>query len=222
MSIFRRFFYGGCLRTGPQERSCFLRPYTVYNVKSKERQDGSGQIYNDDEARFVCRVVRAVEEEKKTNGAPQMGISVITFYSKYGGKQIFVLNTVNIVVGSYLCRQVKRIEDELRRDGLEGRAAVRTVDGFQGSESDIVVISCVRSDTRFFNKKNGGGKGGKGKIGFISHSERLNVALTRARFALFVVGSFGTFRGHEMWADFVKDARDRGAYVNIGDSSRTR
>ena len=45
---------------------------------------------------------------------------------------------------------------------------------FQGSECDVIVISCVRTES----------------IGFVKESERLNVALTRARNALYVIGNF--------------------------------
>ena len=53
---------------------------------------------------------------------------------------------------------------------------VNTVDGFQGSEKDVIIISCVRS--------------GGNSIGFLKDSERLNVALTRARKSLVIIGNF--------------------------------
>ena len=56
-----------------------------------------------------------------------------------------------------------------------------TVDSCQGSEYDIVIISCVRS-----NKKK--------RVGFCKHENRLNVATTRARFKLVFVGNMSTFR----------------------------
>ncbi len=123
-------------------------------------------------------------------------------------------------------RQVRRIEEELSRSGLEGRARVRTVDGFQGSESDVVVISCVRADDRANAKgsfasgnSNRNKKRWRGNIGFIKDSERLNVALTRARYALFVVGNFNTFVGHEMWDEFISDAKDRKVFFTVGPHS---
>jgi hypothetical protein len=54
-----------------------------------------------------------------------------------------------------------------------------TVDSFQGSEADIVILSFVRCNPR-------------GNVGFVKDFQRLNVALTRARFLLLAVGSATT------------------------------
>ena len=75
---------------------------------------------------------------------------------------------------------------------------------FQGSECDVIIISCVRSNDSGRNEVGGGSagsssaKGGaertKGSIGFLTDANRLNVALTRAKYGLYIVGNFKTLQ----------------------------
>jgi len=75
--------------------------------------------------------------------------------------------------------QKHELEKQVRARGLERHAKVHTVDSFQGSEADVVICSCVRSNPR-------------GRVGFLSDFQRLNVALTRAKHTLVVCGNLVT------------------------------
>ncbi|KAG6956261.1 hypothetical protein JG688_00011507 [Phytophthora aleatoria] len=94
--------------------------------------------------------------------------------------------------------QVRVLRQEITRSGIPASVSieVNTVDGFQGREKDVIVFSCVRSSKR-------------GGIGFLRDIRRLNVAITRARFCLFVVGNVNTLVRDVTWAALVKSARDR-------------
>ena len=64
--------------------------------------------------------------------------------------------------------------------------SVNTVDGFQGQERDIIVISLVRSNEQ-------------GQIGFLNNLRRMNVAITRARMKLIILGDASTLTRHPFY-----------------------
>ena len=79
--------------------------------------------------------------------------------------------------------QMFAIRDALRKQELleEGQVDVLTVDSMQGREADVVILSCVRN--------------GK-SIGFLGERKRLNVAISRAREMLYIVGDWATLSEH--------------------------
>jgi superfamily I DNA and/or RNA helicase len=94
--------------------------------------------------------------------------------------------------------QVQRLRQLLaaRVDlGLE----VDTVDGFQGREKEAVVVSLVRANDA-------------GEVGFLSDVRRMNVALTRARRKLVVVGDGATVARHPFYEAFLRHAQQSGAW----------
>jgi superfamily I DNA and/or RNA helicase len=64
--------------------------------------------------------------------------------------------------------------------------SINTVDGFQGQERDIIVISLVRSND-------------EGQIGFLQDLRRMNVAITRARMKLVILGNPATMTQHPFY-----------------------
>jgi superfamily I DNA and/or RNA helicase len=86
----------------------------------------------------------------------------------------------------------------LRVDGLE----IKTVDGFQGREKEVVIVSFVRS-----NKS--------GEIGFLRDLRRLNVSITRAKRKLVLIGDSTTLESNGCYNRLIESAKERGAYKKI-------
>ena len=96
--------------------------------------------------------------------------------------------------------QVQRLRQLLAAQVDEG-LEVDTVDGFQGREKEAVVVSLVRSNDT-------------GEVGFLSDVRRMNVAITRARKKLVVVGDSATVARHPFYEAFVRHAQETGAWVS--------
>jgi hypothetical protein len=86
--------------------------------------------------------------------------------------------------------QVRLMSRILATDG-ESAVEVSTVDGFQGREKSAIVFSAVRNNEA-------------GRVGFLGDWRRLNVALTRARAVLIVVGAFPTLRHDPHWSSWLQ------------------
>lgn len=82
---------------------------------------------------------------------------------------------------------------------LKNNISVNTIDSFQGQERDIIYISLTRSNSDAI-------------IGFLSDTRRMNVAMTRARKKLVVIGDSATLSKAKFYADFIEYADKLGAY----------
>jgi regulator of nonsense transcripts 1 len=108
------------------------------------------------------------------------------------------LNQIGVI--SFYSGQISQIRKLLRKEGMPERFLnhqVSTVDSFQGQERDFIVISCVRGDS-------------DGGIGFLSVKNRVNVAVTRARCGLIVVGNASSLERHAPWDELIRCWRDHG------------
>jgi ATP-dependent RNA/DNA helicase IGHMBP2 len=94
--------------------------------------------------------------------------------------------------------QVRHLRQRLDVEELE----IDTVDGFQGREKEAVIISLVRSNPR-------------GEIGFLGDIRRTNVALTRARRKLIVIGDSATIGGHPFYGRLLQYFEGHGAYHTV-------
>jgi ATP-dependent RNA/DNA helicase IGHMBP2 len=96
--------------------------------------------------------------------------------------------------------QARLLRDELAADGVE----VDSVDGFQGREKEAVVLSLVRSNL-------------EGEIGFLADTRRTNVAVTRARRKLVVVGDSATLAAHDFYKRLLEHFEATDAYGSVWD-----
>ena len=166
MEFSSREFYEGRLQADPsvqEHRLCELEgvqagPLSETPVEyidtagagyDEEKEPDGESRLNPSEADLVARKVQAILEI----GVRPEDIAVIAPYAA----------------------QVRRLRQKLDVPGLE----IDSVDGFQGREKEVVVLSLVRSNT-------------EGEIGFLADVRRMNVALTRARRKLLVVGDSAT------------------------------
>ena len=94
--------------------------------------------------------------------------------------------------------QVRLLRERLKIEGLE----IDSVDGFQGREKEAIVISLVRSNAR-------------GEIGFLADARRLNVALTRARRRLTIIGDSATLAHDPFFVRMIEWVERVGAYRSI-------
>jgi len=90
----------------------------------------------------------------------------------------------------------------LRQNSPDERVEIDTVDGFQGREKEAVIISLVRSNP-------------EGEIGFLADARRMNVALTRARRKLIVIGDSATVGGNDFFAELLEYFELIGAYHTV-------
>jgi superfamily I DNA and/or RNA helicase len=105
----------------------------------------------------------------------------------------------DIAVIAPYAAQVRLLRDQFEGgNGLE----IGTVDGFQGREKEAVVISLVRSNAI-------------NEIGFLADRRRMNVALTRARRKLIVIGDSATLGADEFYRDFFDYVEDQGVYQTV-------
>ncbi len=84
---------------------------------------------------------------------------------------------------------------------LKSYISINTIDSFQGQERDIVYLSMTRSNT-------------ESGIGFLSDIRRMNVAMTRAKKKLVVIGDSATLSQHSFYADFIAYAQEKDAYLS--------
>jgi len=189
-----KMFYENLLKTSQcvQNRPAALwhhhyafPPYVFWDVRGIMTSSKNGGLNNLGEAVFVCRMLHAFSSTMPR--VRDISIGIITFYNE----QVALINQ----------KLDKKILDWMKRQKIT--LQVSTVDGFQGSEKDIIILSCVRSNCN--------------DVGFLKDHRRVNVALTRAKHSLWILGNYRILQSNELWAKLLQDAKDRDL---LGEASR--
>ena len=112
-----------------------------------------------------------------------------TYLTKIGKNRILE-ERIDIGIISPYQAQVYYLRQQLKKRSFfapyKSLITVNTVDGFQGQERDVIIISMVRANER-------------GEIGFLGDLRRMNVAITRARMKLIILGNVATLSNHPFY-----------------------
>ena len=198
MRFSSNWFYGGQVKSAPQVRHRGIldydNPFLWIDTAPLEEEDDS-PVYHE---QFVGESFGRVNKAEAN-----LTISTLRDYLEKVGKQRFLDEQVDVGVISPYRAQVQYLRSLIKATPelkpFRRAITINTVDGFQGQERDIVLISLVRSNAA-------------GDIGFLKDLRRMNVAITRARMKVIILGDVKTLTRHpfykRLW-DYVERARQR-------------
>ena len=173
----------------------FYEGRLVDGITAADRPNPAGLLWNDWEVPMAFLPVNG-DELLSPDGASKENPAEAGWVAKILENllQAGDLEETDIGIITPYAGQVRAIRDALpeRNDSVE----VHTVDGYQGREKEVIIFSCVRSNS-------------DGIVGFLSDARRLNVALTRAKRGLIVIGDPDTLRNDETWASWLDYIRSR-------------
>ncbi|KAF9013411.1 SEN1 N terminal-domain-containing protein [Cyathus striatus] len=190
-----RIFYHGRLLDGPGMEEKTAQPwqhhpkfgtYKFFNVQGVE-EPSARSLKNLAECKIAVALYRKLCEEYSSTSL-DFSVGIVSMYKA----QVIELR--------------RQFITQFGND-IAGRVDFNTVDGFQGQEKGIIILSCVRAGP------------GLTTVGFLSDVRRMNVALTRAKSSLFILGNAPTLeRSDDNWRNIVLDARSRSALVEVNPS----
>lgn len=200
----RNKFYGGLLKDGitAQDRALdnVKHPLFFYDHKgvnameSSEYTRGNFSILNRGEVSIVERIVEKLLVDKHIDPSR---IGVMTGYAAQRDHLSKAMER-NLVInpeGDEMKLTVDKEDLDSKKNvtvcDIRGMI-VATIDAFQGREKDFIIMSCVRSNNN-------------GNIGFLKDRRRLNVAITRAKCSLILVGNSECLsRGDPLWKEYIE------------------
>lgn len=176
------WFYHGEVESAPQTRNRGIldldEPIEWRDSKVDDEEGDSGES-------FVGESFGRINKAEA-----QLTLNTLEDYFKKIGKQRILDEHIDVGVISPYRAQVQYLRRLIRKresfKPFRHSISVNTVDGFQGQERDIILISLVRSNDQ-------------GQIGFLNDLRRMNVAITRARMKLIILGDKATLCRHPFY-----------------------
>lgn len=193
MRFSSNWFYGGQVESAPQIKYRGILDYDNPMVwidtsdSSLDNQSEGGQ--NEDKSIFKEQFVG--ESFGRINkGEAELTLQTLQSYFTKIGKQRILDERIDVGVISPYRAQVQYLRGLIKKREFfkpyRSLISVNTVDGFQGQERDVILISLVRSNDA-------------GQIGFLRDLRRMNVAITRARMKLIILGNVQTMTQHPFY-----------------------
>lgn len=171
MKFSSNWFYGGKMVAAPEVR---FRGILDYDEPMMWIDTSGTEAYE----QFVGESFGRINKKEA-----ELTLNKLNEYFEKIGKQRILDESIDVGIISPYRAQVQLLRQMIKRSEFfrpfRKLISVNTVDGFQGQERDIVIISLVRSNS-------------EGQIGFLSDLRRMNVAITRARMKLIIMGNAET------------------------------
>ncbi len=185
MRFSSNYFYGGKVESAPQvrHRGILQYDYPISWIDSSVGCNDDGTATPGET--FVASTFGRINTEEA-----ELTLKTLEDYFAKVGRERILGEQIDVGIISPYRAQVQYLRQLIRRRAAfkpyRRLISVNTVDGFQGQERDIILISLVRSNS-------------EGQIGFLNDLRRMNVAITRARMKLIILGDRSTLTQHPFY-----------------------
>lgn len=178
MRFSSEWFYGGMLQSAPEVKYRSILDFdTPIEWINTEGLDCNEEFIGENYGR-----INKSEDE--------LSIEQLKGYITKIGRERFLDERIDVGMISPYKAQVQYLRRLVRNDAFfkpyRQAITINTVDGFQGQERDVILISLVRANE-------------EGQIGFLNDLRRMNVAITRARMKLIILGDASTLTRHAFY-----------------------
>lgn len=172
------WFYGGMLQSAPEVKYRSILDFdTPIEWVNTEGMDCNEEFVGDSYGRI-------------NKAEAELSVGQLKNYITKIGRERFLEERIDVGLISPYKAQVQFLRQLLKKDSFfkpyRTAITVNTVDGFQGQERDVILISLVRANE-------------EGQIGFLNDLRRMNVAITRARMKLIILGDASTLTRHPFY-----------------------